>query len=236
MDFNKHYFPLESNPEVFTDLLERLGTAADLEFQDVLSLDDPTLLPPSTLALVLILPTSESFELKKTLEDTHVPDHTGRMGRSEICWFKQTINNACGLYAILHGICNTEAASMLRSDSILRILLDECDAKDPTQCARILEASDSIEDAYNLASARSQSVAPQSAEEEVDLHYICFVQHGQRLIELDGDRKGPIDRGSSAPGMLRHDALKAIREYVEAEAGDLRFNVMALVRLTSRCS
>lgn len=34
---------------------------------------------------------------------------TGKPGSSkaeEVVWFRQTINNACGLYAILHAICN----------------------------------------------------------------------------------------------------------------------------------
>lgn len=118
MEYRKHYFPLESNPDVFTDLIHRLGVGRDLEFQDVLSLDDHTLLPPTTLAVILILPTSNAFELRKAAEDADIEEYKGRSGVGQVVWFKQTINNACGLYAILHALCNSEAADMIRKSRI----------------------------------------------------------------------------------------------------------------------
>lgn len=40
----------------------------------------------------------------------------GEKGEEEepVMWFRQTINNACGLYAILHAISNGEARKYIR--------------------------------------------------------------------------------------------------------------------------
>lgn len=65
--YRKHFIPLESNPVVFTELIHRLGIPRSLEFQDVLSLDDPDLLgflPRPAYALILVFPTTEAYETR----------------------------------------------------------------------------------------------------------------------------------------------------------------------------
>ena len=42
--YHKHFIPLESNPELFTQLIYQLGGRPSLAFEDVFSLDDPDLL------------------------------------------------------------------------------------------------------------------------------------------------------------------------------------------------
>ena len=50
----KHFLPLESNPEVFNELIHLLGASDEIAFEDVLSLDEPSLLPQQpTLAAIL---------------------------------------------------------------------------------------------------------------------------------------------------------------------------------------
>jgi ubiquitin carboxyl-terminal hydrolase L3 len=111
----KHFIPLESNPEVFTELIHKLGLPDSLCFQDVLSLDDAELLafiPRPAYALVLVFPTKDGFEKKVEEEKTRLEDRE-RPGPDDVVFFKQTINNACGLYAILHAACNGEARKMI---------------------------------------------------------------------------------------------------------------------------
>jgi ubiquitin carboxyl-terminal hydrolase L3 len=110
----KHFIPLESNPEGFTQLIHDLGVSANLSFQDVLTLDEPGLFPRPALALILIFPTSETNETEKAENDAMYHEYTGTEEDQDVIWFKQTINNACGLYAILHAICNGEARTFIR--------------------------------------------------------------------------------------------------------------------------
>jgi ubiquitin carboxyl-terminal hydrolase L3 len=110
--YRKHFIPLESNPEVFTELIHKLGVSESLCYQDVFSLDDPDLLafiPRPAYALVLVFPTTEAYEARCEREEARTGSYEG-CGESEpVVWYKQTIYNACGLYALLHGISNGAA-------------------------------------------------------------------------------------------------------------------------------
>lgn len=104
----KCFIPLESGPPVLTDLMYDLGVSTSLALVDVMSIEDPTLLgviSRPALALILVLPTSDEYErhrrsTKRMVEVAEDPN------AEEVIWFRQTIDNACGLYAILHAICN----------------------------------------------------------------------------------------------------------------------------------
>lgn len=114
-NYTKHFIPLESNPDIFTSLIHQLGISGVLSFQEVLSLDDDYIasFERPVLALILIFPTSEAYEDYRSTEDLTRPEFNG-IGADGVTWFKQTINNACGLYAILHAICNGDATSFIR--------------------------------------------------------------------------------------------------------------------------
>lgn len=114
--YRKHYIPLESNPELFTHLIHRLGVSSSLNFQDVLSLDDPDLLAfvsRPVYALILVFPTSENYEKQKAKEEALRKEYVDSGENECIVWFKQTINNACGLYGILHAISNGDSRRMI---------------------------------------------------------------------------------------------------------------------------
>jgi ubiquitin carboxyl-terminal hydrolase L3 len=116
MDYKKHFIPLESNPQLFSTLLHELGFPTTFSFQDVLSINDPELLalvPRPALALILVFPTAATYEKQRTEENKSTVEY-GETGDSEVAmWYKQTINNACGLYAILHAVSNGDARSLV---------------------------------------------------------------------------------------------------------------------------
>lgn len=119
--YKKHFIPLESNPDVFNDLMYGLGVPQTFSFQDVFTLDEPELLPHPTLALILIFPTSDSYESQKAKQEASDNEYDGSID-GKITWFKQTINNACGLYAILHAVCNTAAKDSIRTPQHVRVI------------------------------------------------------------------------------------------------------------------
>jgi ubiquitin carboxyl-terminal hydrolase L3 len=110
---NKHFIPLESNPEVFTDLIHSLGVSQTLHFEDVLTLDDPEFLPHPALALILVFPTNDAREQARASEGVEASGYGGAI-EDNMVWFKQTIHNACGLYAIIHAISNGPAKNFTR--------------------------------------------------------------------------------------------------------------------------
>lgn len=70
----------------------------------------------------------------------------------------------------------------------------------------------------------------------MDLHYVCFVKSkNNNLWELDGRRKGPLNRGqlSADEDVLSEAALDlGVRSFLKREAaagrGDLRFSLITL--------
>ncbi|OCL13170.1 ubiquitin carboxyl-terminal hydrolase [Glonium stellatum] len=234
--YRKHFIPLESNPELFTELIHELGVLPSLSFQDVLSLDDPELLgfvARPAFALILVFPTTNVYERQKTTEEAMQDEYQGSGNGEDVVWFKQTINNACGLYGILHAVCNGASRDHIASNSILSDLLKESLPLQPDARAKILEDSEEVESAYTAVARQGDSEVPEDPEDEVDFHYVCFVRSSKsgHVYELDGDRKGPIDRGEfkGADDMLCEDCLNLVREFVTKEKDNLNFSLMALV-------
>lgn len=109
------HIPLESDPEIFTDLLRALGVNS-LEFRDVLSIQTEDLilggelaLPSPVYALVLVYTTTREYEAGIRAERQKARDegrgYSGH-GESEPIWFCQTIRHACGMFALLHAVSN----------------------------------------------------------------------------------------------------------------------------------
>lgn len=99
----------------------------------------------------------------------------------------------------------------------------------------MLENYPALDQAYAAVAAKGDSAMPRSAEDEVDYHYICFVQSAEEvyLYELDGDSKGPICPGPIDVGedrdILRHDTVAHIRKYTGMEeSGNIGYRLMAL--------
>ena len=104
--YRKHFLPLESNPEVFNELIYSLGASQEIAFEDIFTFDEPDLLPRPTLALIMVFPATAAYEARKAAVESARAEYTGSGHKEPAIWFKQTIHNACGLYAILHALSN----------------------------------------------------------------------------------------------------------------------------------
>ncbi|KAH8898105.1 cysteine proteinase [Thozetella sp. PMI_491] len=110
---DKAFIPLESNPDVFNELADVLGAPPELTFEDVLTLDEPDFLPRPALALILVFPGSRNFGSRTSGLEVSRLEYSGSGESEPVVWFKQTIHNACGLYAMLHALSNGEARGLL---------------------------------------------------------------------------------------------------------------------------
>jgi ubiquitin carboxyl-terminal hydrolase L3 len=241
-------------------LVYKLGLSNKLGFQDVFSIDDPDLLafvPRPAHALLLIFPVSDTYEKFRTAEDEDKTDYSGSGPQEPVVWYKQTIGNACGLIGLLHGVSNGPARSHIREhdpvktrvyaadmclqnpiaepNSDLEQLLKQAIPLKPGDRAELLYESQALEAAHQSAAVGGDTSAP-SADDKVDLHFVCFVKtEDNHLWELDGRRKGPLDRGMLAKDedVLSEKALQlGVRAFLkreeEAGGGDLRFSLIVL--------
>ncbi|EXJ94324.1 ubiquitin carboxyl-terminal hydrolase L3 [Capronia coronata CBS 617.96] len=235
----KAFVPLENNPEVMTSLVRELGLSPAIQFHDVYSLTDPSLLaflPRPALALLLVFPITETYEKYRVAEDASRADYQGSGNPEDVVWFKQTIRNACGLIGLLHSVSNGGARDHIVPDSDLDKLLKQAvPLTNPDERADLLYNSQALEAAHATAAAKGDTSAP-DAEANVDLHFVAFVkdQDGD-LWELDGRRKGPIKRGRLGP---HEDVLSKkgqelgvqsfLKREEEAGGGEMRFSVIML--------
>lgn len=97
----------------------------------------------------------------------------------------------------------------------------------------MLEDDAELESAYRMVALQGDSEVPQNPEDEVDFHYVCFVRSHRdgHLYEMDGDREGPVDRGSLAAeeDVLAERSLNVIRDFMKREDGlNASFNLLVL--------
>jgi ubiquitin carboxyl-terminal hydrolase L3 len=107
MKYVKRFEPIESDPQILTKLMHRLGVQENFWFDDVLDYKEESQQP--ALALIVIFPESQNDELgKATVEAKRAPIIT-----DNIKFLRQTIDNSCGLIALLHCVLNTVAANFI---------------------------------------------------------------------------------------------------------------------------
>ncbi|KAL9051799.1 MAG: hypothetical protein Q9162_005793 [Coniocarpon cinnabarinum] len=234
----KYVVPLENNPEVMSKLLHNLGMSQQLAFHDVYSIDEPELLsfvPRPAHALLLVFPTGDVYENYRADADKDKEEYTGHGPDEPVIWYKQTIGNACGLMGLLHGASNGEARKHVDPQSSLGSLIKDAIPLKPVERANLLYESKSLESATLKAGSGGDSTVPE-ADSKVDLHYVCFVKSDDnRLWELDGARKGPIELGQLGPDedVLSEKALNVgVRSFLNREkkagGGNLRFSLICL--------
>lgn len=221
-----------------TSLVHELGLSQSLQWHDVYSLTEPSLLeflPRPALALLLVFPVTDTYEKFRVQEDSSQEDYGGSGPDEPVVWFKQTIRNACGLIGLLHAITNGSATNYITPGSALDELLKQAVPLTPIDRADLLYNSKSLEAAHAAAAAKGDSSAP-DAEASVDLHFVAFVKDKEgNLWELDGRRKGPLNRGKLGP---EDDVLSEkgqelgvqsfLRREEQAGGGELRFSVVML--------
>ena len=230
----KTFVPLENNPDVFTDLVHRLGVSPKLGFYDVYSLDDPALLsfvPRPVHALIFIAPADVVSRVRED-DGSKALTYEGSGDEEPVIWFKQTIGHACGLYALIHSVGNGSAKQFITPDSTLDKLLKEALPLKPLPRADVLYNSQALEKAHMAVAFKGDSAAPM-AEEPNGYHFISFVKGDNgHLYELEGGwGQGPLDRGAldKDEDCLSEKALDlGVRRHIKTANGNMEFSMVAL--------
>ncbi|KAL1405383.1 ubiquitinyl hydrolase 1 [Vanrija albida] len=223
------WVPLEASPEVFNDWSRALGLPnSPLSFQDLFSLDDEFLafVPQPVKAVLLLFPSRGELAAAREKEER---DGEGKWDGKDVWWIKQTIPNACGSIGLLHALLNLPEGALTPGSQLLKFKA-ATEALGPLERAKLLDEADFFESAHTAAAQAGQSAVPEDLD--VDTHFIAFVQapnaKGElRVVELDGGREGPFDRGPSKD--LLRDVAKIVQDkYIARAAGDINFNMIVL--------
>jgi len=212
------WIPLESNPEVMNSWSSKLGLSTKVsKFEDVYGLDPEllALVPQPSKAFLLIFPLNERLEESRKAEDQKISTEGQHKLDPSIIFIKQTISNACGTIGLLHALANSDVT--IDPTSPLAKFFTEVMPLSPELRAKTLQETHLFADAHVTAASLGQSAVP-SVNDDVDLHFIVFIQAmsseepGQkRLVELDGRRPAPVDHGKS------EDFLQDVANLVRAK-------------------
>ena len=220
-------------------LAARLGLSPALAFHDVYSLTEPDLLafvPRPAHALLVTIPMTPAWNRAREEEDAGKEDYEG-VGDDPVLWFTQTIGHACGSIGLLHCALNGAPAAHILPGSKLERIRAEALPKTMLPRARVLEESEFYEAAHRDAAHQGQSDLPPTEFDDTGNHFVAFVKGTDgHLWELEGSRKGPLDRGILAENedVLSEKALNVgVRRVMEINkgdegGGDLRFSCIVL--------
>jgi hypothetical protein len=233
--------PPENNPTVLTPLAHGLGLPTTYTFHDVYALTPDLLafIPRPAHALIALIPSAvwrrtRLTELDAGSASVTAAGATGSPDGRHPLWFKQTIGNACGLYALLHALGNGAVVpALLAGGGEAARLVRAAHALDSVEeRAEVLEASAELERLHGEAALRGDTVAP-SPEYEPGHHFMCFVKGVDgRLWEMEGAWRGPIELGQlgEEEDVLSEKALElGVKRFMKhANEGEVNFSLTAL--------
>jgi ubiquitin carboxyl-terminal hydrolase L3 len=188
----------ENNPEVMTKLAHKLGLSEKLAFVDVYSVTDEDLLsfvPRPVYAILWLFPVTDAGELQFKDEEGGYEEYKGSGADEPVLWFKQTVGHACGLMGLLHCVTNGEPSQFITPGSELDKLVKNAVPVRTEERADQIYNSQILEIAHKEAANQGDSRVPDPSE-EVIYGFTAFVRGKDgHLWELEGRRKGPVDRG-----------------------------------------
>ena len=236
------WLPLESNPELVTNFSRSLGLPEEWVWTDVLGLETELLelVPQPVAAIVLLFPCTTSIYAYRQQEASQIRSSQPQP-LSDVFFLRQVpeFGNACGTVACIHALANSQHhfANGLSNAAPLRAFLVETAAATPEERGRTLVASAALRDTSD-ASARdavAQTRCP-GRDAHLDHHFAAFARApgaagGERLVELDGAKPGPVDHGPTSARTFLADAAAVIRRNFFARGEGVEgFAMMALVR------
>ena len=236
---------IESDPGVFTELLETIGVRG-IQVEELYALDKPLIqaLQPvyGLIFLFKYRPTEQSFHSSRpgTLETTPSP---------KLFFARQVIQNACATQALLSIILNTPNITIGDELSNLKGFTEEFDY---VTRGEVLSNSEVIRSAHNSFAPQQAFVVedPEREKETEDVyHFIAYLPIGNKVYELDGLQGGPRVLGElDSKGNMKNEQMmeeeeedeeekdwldivipviqKRIAEYSTTE---IRFNLMAVI-------
>eukprot|EP00435_Cladocopium_sp_Y103_P042507 s1414_g11.t1 len=222
---------------------KKIGLPSSWAFCDVLGLDDELLelVPPGSVACILLFPCSERIYAARRVQDAALRNGKSHMRRTaaaasasvatepDLFFLKQVIGfgNACGTIACLHAISNCRAwlswCPMVSQFGIAKLaensnetFVSSHESSTPELRGEALLEDSTLRASSDLcaASDSAQTALPEREGPPLDHHFAAFVRsRHNRIIELDGTKRCPIDHGPTSDLRFLHDVAVAVRRH-----------------------
>ncbi|GKY91506.1 hypothetical protein MPSEU_000122800 [Mayamaea pseudoterrestris] len=226
---------IESDPGVFTELLETLGVQG-VELDEVYSLGELSSTSNKIYGLVFLFQYMGKSHAREPLDESAIPPN--------LFFAHQVTTNACATQAMLSVLMNASSAdsnNTLDLGPVLTEFKSFTESFSPQLKGVAISSSETIKAAHNVFRKPdlilSDKVAVSSDEGEA-FHFVAYVPHNQVVYELDGLQQGPIVVGTVPDSDDNNNdaawleiATAALQERMR-QAGDshIKFNLMAVVQ------
>eukprot|EP00753_Platysulcus_tardus_P005315 PLAT13169.1.p1 GENE.PLAT13169.1~~PLAT13169.1.p1 ORF type:complete len:357 (-),score=154.76 PLAT13169.1:120-1190(-) len=210
---------IESDPGVFTELIGEFGVKG-VQVEELYSLDDASFAPMRPVYGLVFL-----FKWMPTPDDRPTLDAAECGG---LFFAKQVVTNACATQALLSILLNREDVDIGETLSDFKAFTT---GMTPDVCGELIGASPEIRTAHNSFARPEPFVMTSKVATEKDdvFHFLSYVSYGGMVYELDGLKAGPILIGEAGDDWIA-TVRPEIERRISAAAGDIHFNLMALVR------
>jgi ubiquitin carboxyl-terminal hydrolase L5 len=180
---------IESDPAVFTELLENIGVKG-ISVEEVYSLDDAEHLRElgHIYGFIFLFRYTKNTETRNSLTD-YDPD---------LFYARQVVTNACGTQALLSVIMNAPGVDI---GDELRNYKDFAMALDSESRGYALGESEIIRRNHNMFAKPEPFIYQQTrkAKDGDDVfHFIAYIPFKNQVYELDGIEAGPILLGETS--------------------------------------
>uniref|UniRef100_A0A7S1VDG5 Ubiquitin carboxyl-terminal hydrolase n=1 Tax=Sexangularia sp. CB-2014 TaxID=1486929 RepID=A0A7S1VDG5_9EUKA len=219
---------IESDPGVFTELIERAGvTGAQVE--ELFALDVDYL---HTLAPVHGL----IFLFRWDSSTTGPPPGAQFAPDAPVFFASQVVTNACATQALLHVLLNVEEGAGVQVGKELSDFRTFCEEAGLGAAERggALGQLATLRESHNSfarpAMLGTESTRPATADDDV-FHFVAYIPRAGRLYELDGLQEAPIDLGPHDPSDWLLSAVPAITSRIARYSErEIKFNLLAVVQ------
>ncbi|CAO3634224.1 unnamed protein product [Cunninghamella echinulata] len=181
------------------------------------------MVPQPVKAIIFLFPLTDAYEKDRLEEQEKLLANPPTIDSSTF-FFKQTISNACGMIGLLHSLANNQDI-ITNKDGLFNNIFTKTSNMTPDERATFLETCEPLASIHASSAQEGQTSAP-SLDEQIYLHFICFVNVNGQLYELDGRKPYPIHHGSC--DSLLEDAAVVMRKFMARDPQECNFNAIAL--------
>lgn len=113
---------------------------------------------------------------------------------------------------------------VIKPDAFIARFIKDTKDRTPEERGRFFEKCEELKKAHQTAVNQGVS----EVQEEVDTHFIAFVEKNGYLYELDGRKAFPINHGECKEEELLAKSCDVIKKFIERDPTEIKFTIMAL--------
>jgi len=215
---------LESDPGVFSELLEALGVK-NIDVEELWNLDDLIIKNEENTCGVVFLFKWQGQRSRSTT--AQLPTSS-----EKVVFIKQVVENACGTIALLHVLLNREGVEIGETLEGLKGFIADMDGETAGSCLASHEGVRMAHNSFVRPEAFSIEDDSRASKSEDAFHFVAYVPKNGIVYELDGLSKGPSIVGESGCNWLNTAQVALQRRISEYSQLEIRFNLLVVQKST----